>query len=645
MKTKRERLFRATLLVRQLGMLITLYITLVPEQLAFAQTPLKPRPAIAKPARTVVDATKHDTERVYVKFRDDVSVRLRDGKPGAAGANANLLGAATGLLNRLATGGAKWERLHSVAEEKLSGMREKAQRNTGKVMPDLNNAYILRVPKGMKADQLIDELNALDAVEIAEPMPLPSPDPVAGNYQPEQGYLNAAPGGVDADYAWTQLAGAGGNVWIADIESNWNFNHTDYNSPTLLGEPSTLTAQENIDHGTAVLGILAGLNNGVGVTGIAYNATLFVAARQTAAGFNPAGAITTATAALREGDIIVLEMQTDGPAAGSDDLVPIEWNSASYDAILVAVASGIIVVEAAGNGSQNLDDPMFNTGHSPFRADHDSGAIIVGAGAVTAGGLADRSRLNFSSFGSTVDLQGWGERVVTTGYGNRYPGGMPPNAALMNEWYTSTFNGTSSATPTVAGACAVLQSHHKVTNFGAVLTGFELREILRTTGSPQVDGSEFRGGTYSQSGTTVSRQSGAAMFSRADINSVIRFSGGQQGLITAINSATQVTVNTSQNVATTSMNFLRPATQNIGLRPNLRAAMQFVSGPRTWVHFAYFGVENGSFAQPFNTVPEGVSAVPSGANLIFKAGSSNWTGSINKAMTLQPFGGEVTIGQ
>ena len=639
MKTKREWYFGATLLVRQIGLLVTLCVTPVPEQLAFAQTPLKPRSAITKPARTVVDATRHDAKRVYVKFRDDVPVRLRDGKPGAAGANANLMGAAIGLLNRLDTGGAKWERLHSVAEEKLSGMREKAQRNSGKVMPDLNNAYILRVPTGMKVDSLIDELNALDAVEIAEPMPLPSPDPVAGNYQPEQGYLNAAPGGVDADYAWTQLAGAGGNVWIADIESNWNFNHTDYNSPTLLGAPSTLTAQDNIDHGTAVLGILAGLNNGVGVTGIAYNATLFVAARQTAAGYNPAGAITTATAALREGDIIVLEMQTDGPAPGSDDLVPIEWESSSYDAILAAVAGGIIVVEAAGNGSQNLDDPMFNTGHSPFRADHDSGAIIVGAGAVAAGGLADRSRLNFTSFGSTVDLQGWGERVVTTGYGNRF------SADGMNSFYTAIFNGTSSATPTVAGACAALQAHHKITNFGAVLTGFELREILRTTGSNQVEGTEFRGGTYSQSGMTVSRQSGAAMFTSADINSVIRFSGGQQGLITAINSATQVTVNTSQNVATTTMNFLRPATQNIGLRPNLRAAMQFVSGLRTWVHFAYFGVENGSFAQPFNTVPEGVSAVPSGANLIFKAGGSNWTGSITKAMTMRAFGGEVTIGQ
>ena len=538
----------------------------------FAQAPLKPRPEIAKPAKTAVDKTKHDVERIYVKFRDDATVRLRGGKPVAAGAKAGAFTAAAGLLDRLATSGAKWERQHSVAEEKLNEMRDKAQRNTGKAMPDLNTAFILRVPKGLNAAQLIDELNALDSVEIAEPMPLPAPDPVAGNYQSQQGYLNPAPGGVDADYARTQAAGAGGNVWIADIESNWNFNHTDFNSPTLLGAASTLTASANIEHGTAVLGMLAGRNNNVGTTGIASDSTLFVAARQTAAGFNPAAAVTTAAAALRPGDIMVLEMQDDGPAPGNADLVPIEWMKSVYDAIVVAIGNGIIVVEAAGNGSQNLDAAAFNTGHSPFRADHDSGAIIVGAGAVPGGTDTDLSRLGFSSYGSTVDLQGWGENVITTGYGDLY------SADGMNSFYTATFNGTSSATPTVAGACAALQSRHKFTNFGAVLTPFEMREILRSTGSPQVAGTN-------------------------------------------------------------------PVSQNIGPRPDLRAAMQVVSGLRTWVDFTYFGPENGSFALPFNTVPEGVAAVPVSTSLVFKTGTSNWTGTVTKAMTMRAFGGEVRIGQ
>ncbi len=561
---------------RQLS--IQLLIGFVFAVVAFAQAPLQPRQAIAKPAKTVVDAKKHDTERIHVKFRDDMPVRLREGKLAAAGAQANALSAATGLLTRLAAGGAKWERQHSVAEEKLNEMRAKAQRNTGKAMPDLNIAYILRVPKGLSSAQIIDELNALDAVEIAQPMLLPPPDPVAGNYQSEQGYLNVAPGGVDANYAWTQLAGAGGNVWIGDIESNWNFNHTDLNNPTLIGPASTLTAQNNIDHGTAVLGILNARNDGIGTTGIAYNSTIFVAARRTAAGYDPAAAITRMTAVLREGDIMILEMQADGPLDAVDgmgaatDLVPIEWESASYDAIRLAVGMGIVVVAAAGNGNQNLDDPIFNTGHAPFLAANDSGAIIVGAGGVPGGSDTDRARLGFTSYGSTVDLQGWGENVVTTGYGDRYL------ADGMNSFYTATFNGTSSATPTVAGACAVLQAHYKITNFGAVLSPLEMREILRATGSPQVAGAN-------------------------------------------------------------------PVTQNIGPRPNLRAALTLATGQTRWVDFAYFGTELGTFPQPFNTLPEGVNAVPVGGSVFFKGGASNWTGTITKQLSLKAYGSPVTLGQ
>ena len=607
---------------------------------AFAQAPLKPRPVIAKPTKTKVERTKHDAERISVKFRDDLPVRLRQGKLTAAGANAQAMNAASALLQRLETAGAKWERQHSVAEEKLSEMREKGQRNTGKAMPDLNTAYILRVPKGMNVEQIIDELNALDVVELAEPMALPAPPPVVGNYQPQQGYLQAAPAGIDADYAWTQAAGTGGNVWITVIEYDWNLSHADL-AATRFG-PSTAAAATTLaymNHGTAVLGEMGSFNNGVGTTGIAYNSPLFVTTHFPESGYNMADAITRAVAFMRAGDILVLEAQTDGPATGTTDFVPIEWETmATYQAIVTAVGSGIIVVEAAGNGSQNLDDPIFNTGHSPFRADHDSGAIIVGGGGIAAGG-GDRSRLGFSCFGSTVDLQGWGENVVTTGYGDLlFSDGT-------NNLYTATFNGTSSATPIVAGACAVLQAHFKITNPGAVLTPFDARDILRGSGSPQLDGTANPGGTYSQAGTTVTRQTGTRNFAGSDINTVIRFSTGPQAVITAMISAMEVTVANSQNVAATAITLNRPASQNIGPRPNLGAAMQYVSGQQTWVDFAYGGPENGSFARPFNTLPEGVSAVPVSANLIFKSGASNWTGTVTKPMTMRAFGGLVTIGQ
>ena len=98
----------------------------------FGQDALKPRPATAKPAKTKIERTTHETERISVKFRDDLPVRLRGGKLAAMDADARALNPAAGLLQRLEAAGAKWERMHTVAEEKLTEMRDKGQRKTGK---------------------------------------------------------------------------------------------------------------------------------------------------------------------------------------------------------------------------------------------------------------------------------------------------------------------------------------------------------------------------------------------------------------------------------------------------------------------------------------------------------------------------------
>ena len=63
-----------------------------------------------------------------------------------------------------------------------------------------------------------------------------------------------------------------------------------------------------------------------------------------------------------------------------------------------------------------------------------------------------------------------------------------------------------------------------------------------------------------------------------------------------------------------------------------------------WVDFAYSGSEDGCFWHPYNTLSEGDSRVPEDGTLIFKAGSSLWTGTIGKRYTMKAFGGVVRIG-
>jgi hypothetical protein len=212
-----------------------------------------------------------------------------------------------------------------------------------------------------------------------------------------------------------------------------------------------------------------------------------------------AQAIKTAADMLGPGDVILLELHRPGPRfnfqqrADQRGYIAIEWWPDDFDAIRYAVARGVAVVEAAGNGAENLDDAIYQTPESGFpagwtnplrRANRDSGAIVVGAGAPPPGTHGrdhgpDRSRLDFSNYGALIDAQGWGREVTTTGYGD-LQGGSEAN------WYTDQFSGTSSASPIVVGAVACLQGAVRSQGRPA-LTPLAVRDLLRATGSPQQD--------------------------------------------------------------------------------------------------------------------------------------------------------------
>ena len=89
--------------------------------------------------------------------------------------------------------------------------------------------------------------------------------------------------------------------------------------------------------------------------------------------------------------------------------------------------------------------------------------------------------MNFSTYGSRVDVQGYGSLVTTTGYGDLFGG------TDMNQFYTDTFEGTSSASPIVTGAAATLQGV-QLAHRGLPLEPTEVRRILTDTGTPQQSG-------------------------------------------------------------------------------------------------------------------------------------------------------------
>jgi hypothetical protein len=384
----------------------------------------------------------------------------------------------------------------------------------GGMMPDLSVYYYVEGDED-RLDQIADRLRRLDEVAGAYVKPPGEPPvmvedepaetvilndmqprvedapPASPDFTARQGYLDAAPGGIDARFAWTQPGGGGAGVRIIDCEWGWRFTHEDLGQNqggVIAGTNST-----DSNHGTAVLGEFSGDRNTFGITGICPDANV----RSVSFSMPTATAIRTAADNLGPGDIILLEIHRPGPkatGAGQFGYIAIEWWPDDFDAIRYAVNKGIVVVEAAGNGSQNLDDAVYDTPQAGFpsswknpfkRSNRDSGAVLVGAGApppATHGQNwgPDRSRLDFSNYGAAIDAQGWGREVTSTGYGDLQGG---TNSDL---WYTDTFSGTSSASPIVVGALGCVQGVLRAR--GRIpLSPARARELLRATGSAQQD--------------------------------------------------------------------------------------------------------------------------------------------------------------
>jgi hypothetical protein len=347
-------------------------------------------------------------------------------------------------------------------------------------------------------------LTVLPAAEVARHDAAPittSPQAIpTSDLSAQQRYLLPADeGGVDAPVAWALPGGRGAGVSIVDIEQEWRFSHEDlqFGPGGLLGGKPKIDGEAR-NHGTNVLGILGARHDGSGVMGLCPEAAI---RGMSIWGQGVAAAIWTAAEQLEAGDILLIELMARGPNTppGDDETqlgyLPIERWPAEFEAIRNAVDRGIVVVAAAGNGSQDLDAK--DAGEIGFPEDWvspltpggpDSGAILVGAGAPPPGTHErdhgpDRTRLAFSNYGSRVDVQAWGREVTTTGGIEDHADELWP-APEEDRWYTNRFAGTSSAAPIVAGALACVQGILRERGV-APLTSEQARELLWESGAPQ----------------------------------------------------------------------------------------------------------------------------------------------------------------
>jgi len=193
-------------------------------------------------------------------------------------------------------------------------------------------------------------------------------------------------------------------------------------------------------------------------------------------------AIMAAIANLTFGDVLLLEAQV--ALNGTDLLGPIEAYDAEYEAIRLATALGIIVVEAGGNGTDNglapaLDMDTYTTlsglailNRDPANPDfRDSGAIIVTAATSTD----PHTRLVYAPHGRRIDCYAWGQDIDT----------LASDDAGATDSYRTNFGGTSGASPIITGAALAVQGRAEA-QLGFRYSPRQMRAILSDplTGTP-----------------------------------------------------------------------------------------------------------------------------------------------------------------
>ncbi|KQY55145.1 peptidase S8 [Lysobacter sp. Root494] len=315
----------------------------------------------------------------------------------------------------------------------------------------------------VEAESLMREIAADPNVQYVEVDKLNKPylTPNDTRYSEQWGYSGTY--GIKANQAWDVTNGAGSVVAVLDTGIT---SHSDLSANILPGydfivdttvsndgngrdsDPSdpgdwvtanqcggTHAAQNSSWHGTHVAGTIAAVtNNAKGVAGVAYGARI-VPARVlgTCGGYDSdiadamiwasGGTVSGVPANANPAEVINLSLGGSGACS-----------TTTQNAINSAVGRGTTLVIAAGNDNTNVSNA------SPANCNN-----VIAVASITSTG----ARSSFSNYGSLIDIAAPGSNILSTlNAGTTTPGA---------ETYAS-YNGTSMATPHVAGVVALIQS-------------------------------------------------------------------------------------------------------------------------------------------------------------------------------------------
>ncbi len=318
----------------------------------------------------------------------------------------------------------------------------------------------------------------VELVEVAAEGPVGPPSTRAGPppAPPSSDPSDPAPEGLGVRHAHHERGCRGAGVRLAIVEQGW-----DVTAPRLPRGRIRLLCNDvggHRSHGAAVLAVSCAALDARGRCGLAPDLDEVLLAGESARAWPgldlAADAIVAAAVALRPGDVLLLETQRDDGGLAR----PAEVSEPILHAIRLAVARGVVVVEAAGNGGGDLDGWTTSDGRRPFAPDVpgsvDSGAVLVGAcggGPAWTVGAADTR-------GGRLDVLAPGDGVEIPGKEGGGEGGGAGEGTWPRGGGAPRLTGTSAAAALVAGCVALLQSARRAAG-APPLTPLAVRARLR----------------------------------------------------------------------------------------------------------------------------------------------------------------------
>jgi subtilisin family serine protease len=377
----------------------------------------------------------------------------------------------------------------SARKQQPLGFIGSATRAARSLQRRIGASFVLRVPSGTVLSAVAWLRRRRRLVRYAEPNYLMQPagattTPNDPSFNLQWGSLNTGqpvngisgtPGADDhAAQAWTQSTGSR-SIVIGEVDTGVDYNHPDlaaniWSNPGGIGGCPAGTHGYNVlnsscdpmdtdvsfnGHGTHVAGIMGAVgNNGAGVAGMNWSTTILPVRWVS----DDNGSNTTSNLISALDWLLKAEQAGVNVRVVNDSTVFIGTASsqALSDEIDALGANNILFVTAAGNTGQNNDDPRYTR----YPCGYDRPSEIC----VTATNQSDQLP-TWANYGpNTTDLAAPGDNIYST---------------LRNGTY-GYINGTSMASPQVAGAAALILS---VQNFSTTALKADILNNVRPLAS------------------------------------------------------------------------------------------------------------------------------------------------------------------